>query len=155
VRAAIGDLCEVRGEGGSVEAEVVGLRGERTLLMPFARTVGLEVGARVVRVAAGARAEVGPALLGRVVDALGRPLDGRPLPRATVARPLHASPESPLVRKPIETPFSTSVRAIDGMLTMAKGQRIGIFAGGGVGKSTLLGMMVREARCDVAVVALV
>jgi FliI/YscN family ATPase len=89
-----------------------------------------------------------------VLDGLGRPIDGRPAPRTVQSRPLHAAPPSPLARAPIDTPLPTGVRAVDGMLTLGKGQRIGIFAGGGVGKSTLLGMMVKNAAVDVSVIAL-
>jgi flagellum-specific ATP synthase len=98
--------------------------------------------------------DVGDALLGRVLDGLGRPIDGRPAPQTWESRPLHAAPPSPLARAPIDTALPTGVRAVDAMLTLGKGQRIGIFAGGGVGKSTLLGMMVKNAAVDVAVVAL-
>jgi flagellum-specific ATP synthase len=147
----------LRGAGAAppVEAEVVGLRGDRTLLMPLSPVHGLSAGAPLRRVGHGARARVGAALLGRVVDGLGRPLDGRRAPELDAERPLHGVAVNPLRRRPIEEPVWVGVRAIDGALTLAKGQRIGIFAGGGVGKSTLLGMMVRNTVADVAVVALV
>lgn len=154
--ASIGDLYELHPrDAAPVEAEVVGLRGDRTLLMPLGPTHGLEVGTPLRRVGRAAYARVGRALLGRVVDGLGRPLDGRPLPRLEAERPLHGSRRNPLRRKPVDTPFHVGVRSIDGLLTMGRGQRIGIFAGGGVGKSSLLGMMVRNAQVDVAVVALI
>lgn len=155
-RASIGDLFELRPQGGpSLEAEVVGLRADRTLLMPLGQTQGLEVGTPLRRVGRAAHARVGLGLLGRVVDGLGRPLDGKPAPMLDAERPLHGSPRNPLRRRPVTDPMSVGVRAIDGLLTLGKGQRIGIFAGGGVGKSSLLGMMVRRARADVAVVALI
>ncbi|MCB9632454.1 MAG: FliI/YscN family ATPase [Sandaracinus sp.] len=156
-RAAIGDLWELRPEDGpAVEAEVVGLRGERTLLMPLGLTAGLEVGTPLRRLGRAARARVGRGLLGRVVDALGRPLDGGPPPVLEHERSLDGgAPRNPLQRRPVEEPFLVGVRAIDGMLTLGVGQRIGIFAGGGVGKSSLLGMMIRRAQADVAVVALI
>jgi flagellum-specific ATP synthase len=156
-RASIGDIYEVRSESGgpSLEAEVVGLRKDRTLLMPLGETHGLEVGAPLRRVGQSAYVPVGHALLGRVVDGLGRPLDGRELPRLDAERPLHGTTRNPLRRRPIEQPFYVGVRAIDAFLTMGEGQRIGIFAGGGVGKSSLLGMMVRNAQLDVAVIALI
>jgi flagellum-specific ATP synthase len=156
-RASIGDIYEVRsGNGGpSLQAEVVGLRKDRTLLMPLGETHGLEIGAPLRRVGQSAYVPVGQALLGRVVDGLGRPLDGRELPRLDAERPLHGTVRNPLRRRPIQHPFHVGVRAIDGFLTMGEGQRIGIFAGGGVGKSSLLGMMVRNAQLDVAVIALI
>ncbi|MEM9068649.1 MAG: FliI/YscN family ATPase [Myxococcota bacterium] len=156
-RASIGDLYQLRSRfGDRVDAEVVGIRGDRTLLMPLAATDGLEAGAPLRRVGRAAYAKVGDALLGRVVDALGRPLDGGPSLVLDEERPLDGGrPSNPLGRRPVEEPFFVGVRAIDGLLTMGVGQRIGIFAGGGVGKSSLLGMMVRSARADVAVIALV
>lgn len=156
-RASIGDIYEVRSESGgpSLEAEVVGLRRDHTLLMPLGETHGLEVGAPLRRVGQSAYVRVGQGLLGRVVDGLGRPLDGRELPRLDADRPLHGTARNPLRRRPIEHPFHVGVRAIDAFLTMGEGQRIGIFAGGGVGKSSLLGMMVRNATMDVAVIALI
>ena len=155
--ASLGDLYEVMpAQGERIEAEVVGLRGRRTLLMPLGPTHGLEAGAPLRRLGRGARAAVGDAMLGRVLDALGRPLDGRPMPQVDDLRVLDGGETpNPLARRPVETPFPVGVRAIDGLLTMGVGQRIGIFAGAGVGKSSLLGMMVRGAQCDVAVVALI
>lgn len=160
-RASLGDLYEIDAPGDRrVQAEVVALDGERTMLMALAEAAtgaggGLSVGARVRRAGRGSTTPVGDVLLGRVLDALGRPLDGKPPPRATQYRTLEAAPPSPLARRPIERPLRVGVRAIDGLLTIGEGQRLGIFAGGGVGKSTLLGMMVRNAAIDVAVVALV
>ncbi len=156
-RASLGDLYELRpSRGGPIEAEVVGLRGESTLLMPLGPIHGLEAGAPLRRMGRAAHAKVGDKLLGRVVDALGRPLDGKEPVDFEDERPLDGGrPRNPLRRRPVETPFPVGVRAIDGMLTLGVGQRIGIFAGGGVGKSSLLGMMVRSAEADVAVVALI
>lgn len=154
--ASLGDLYEVVSDGERVEAEVVGLRGARTLLMPLGPTHGLEAGAPLRRLGRGARAGVGDAMLGRVLDALGRPLDGDAPPPIDDERTLDGGETpNPLARRPVETPFPVGVRAIDGLLTMGVGQRIGIFAGAGVGKSSLLGMMVRGAEADVAVVALI
>ena len=156
LEASIGDVCSVaRSVGAPVEAEVVGLRHGHTLLMPLGTTEGLRVGASVRFVGKSAEVAVGDGLLGRVIDGLGRPLDDRSLPRLTGRAPLRGQPVSPLGRRPIDAPFEVGVRAIDGLLTMGRGQRIGIFAGGGVGKSSLLGMMVRRAKVDVAVIALV
>lgn len=156
VRASLGDLFELRPLGKApVMAEVVGLRGERTLLMPLGATAGLEMGTPLCRVGRNTKVPVGDALLGRVLDALGRPLDGKPAPWVEERRALDADPPHPLRRRPVHEAMPVGVRAIDGMLTMGVGQRIGVFAGGGVGKSTLLGMMVRRAQADVCVVALI
>jgi flagellum-specific ATP synthase len=156
LRASIGDLYRLRpADGPPIEAEVVGVRGPRTLLMALGATEGLEVGTPIRRVGRAAQAPVGDKLLGRVVDGLGRPLDGLPAPRLEHLQPLYERPVNPLLRRPIERPLPTGVRAMDGMLTLAEGQRLGIFAGGGVGKSSLLGMMVRRMQADVAVVALI
>jgi flagellum-specific ATP synthase len=156
-RASIGDLCLIGNPhaGVSVHAEVVGLRGEVALLMPLGDALGLSAGAPVVRIGRAAYAPVGEALLGRVVDGLGKPLDGKPPPELDAERSLYGVQHNPLNRQPVETPSWVGVRALDGLLTLGKGQRIGIFAGGGVGKSTLLGAMVRNCRADVAVVALI
>ncbi len=156
-RASIGDLCELRPVSGGrpIEAEVVGLRGDRTLLMPLGYTQGFEVGSPVRRVGRAGRAKVGDALLGRVIDGLGRPLDGLPAPDLDAELPLLGTRQNPLRRRPIDEPFWVGVRAVDTVLTMGRGQRIGIFAGGGVGKSSLLGMMIKQAQADVAVVGLI
>ena len=156
-RASIGDLYELRPLSGElpIEAEVVGVRGDHTLLMPLGDTHGLEVGSPLRRVGRAAYARVGRGLLGRVVDGLGRPIDGGGAMHLDTERPLHGLVRNPLKRRPIEEPFTVGVRAIDGLLTMGRGQRIGHVAGGGVGKSSLLGMMVRHAEADVAVVALI
>jgi len=155
-RASIGDLCQIGALGGpSVNAEVVGLRGDVLLMMPLGDAVGLSAGVPVRRIGRAAYAPVGEALLGRVVDGLGKPLDGRPKPELDHERPLHGTSHNPLNRKPVVEPSWVGVRALDGLLTLGKGQRIGIFAGGGVGKSTLLGAMVRNGKADVAVVALI
>jgi flagellum-specific ATP synthase len=156
-RASIGDLCVIGAphSGVTVHAEVVGLRGEVALLMPLGDALGLSAGAPVRRIGRAAYAAVGEALLGRVLDGLGRPLDGLPAPDLDAERSLYGVQHNPLNRQPVDTPTWVGVRAMDGLLTLGKGQRIGIFAGGGVGKSTLLGAMVRNCRADVAVVALI
>lgn len=155
-RASIGDLCQIGVPGGPcVHAEVVGLRNEVALLMPLGDALGLSSGSPVRRIGRAAYAPVGEGLLGRVVDGLGNPLDGKPMTDLEVERPLHGISHNPLNRKPVNEPSWVGVRALDGTLTLGKGQRIGIFAGGGVGKSTLLGAMVRNCKADVAVVALI
>ncbi|MDR1143243.1 MAG: FliI/YscN family ATPase [Spirochaetaceae bacterium] len=156
-QAVIGELCRIevpRGKG-VIQAEVVGLRKEVVQLMPYGDTAGIEVGSRVI--ASGRRLEVpvSKKLLGRVLDCMGRPLDGKGEIASRVRYPAAAPPPDPLKRKRITQRIATGVRAIDGLLAVGRGQRVGIFAGSGVGKSTLLGMIARNTNADVNVVALV
>lgn len=155
--AAVGDTYTLQTGPGrpDIEAEVVGLRGQRTLLMPLGGTQGLRIGTPLRRTGHAAYIPVGPALLGRVIDARGEVLDGEPPPRCQSEWPLYGPSVNPLQRRPVEERFPMGVRAIDGMLTVGEGQRLGIFAGAGVGKSTLLGMLVRSAQADVVVVGLI
>ena len=157
--AAIGETCTVRPDGPSsdqgVEAEVIGVRGETALLMPLGEAVGLRAGSLVERSDRADALPVGEGLLGRVVDAMGRPIDGKGPLTVPERQPLRADPPPPLDRQLIEEPLRTGVRAIDGMLTLAKGQRVGIFAGSGVGKSTLLGSIAARSEADVNVIALI
>jgi FliI/YscN family ATPase len=156
-RARIGELCELRGDGGRppLPLEVVGFRDGRVLLVPLGDTAGIRPGDRIVARGGVLSMPVGPTLLGRVIDGLGRPIDGRgPLLEAARA-PLRPAALNPLARDPVVAVIGTGVRAIDGMLTCGRGQRIGLFGGSGVGKSTLLGMMARGTEADVVVLALV
>jgi FliI/YscN family ATPase len=153
--AAMGDFCEIQLQSGAVRAQVVGFREGHVLLMPFEETTGLQLGDRVVTRAEAARVEVGPELLGRVLDGFGKPMDQGPALTNTALYPLYASPPGPLERVPIAEPLVTGVRAIDSLLPFGKGQRIGIFGGSGVGKSTLLGALARQNSADVSVVALI
>ena len=156
VRAATGERLEVKmGDGSSLALEVLGFRGGRLLAAPLGPTAGIQPGARVVKMAHGASAEVGEALLGRVIDAFGRPLDDRPAPVLDRHAPLVREPPSPFKRQPIHAALDTGVRVLDALLPLGRGQRVGLFAGTGVGKSTLLGMLCRRARADVVVVALI
>lgn len=152
--ARIGDLCWVDCGDSRVPCEVVGFRSGRTLLMPLGDLEGVAPGATVESSGACLRVPVGDALLGRAIDALGNPMDGRPL-QVDRTYPILASPPNPLERTMIKEPLATGVRAIDGMLTLGVGQRMGIFAGSGVGKSTLLGMIARNCKADVNVIALI
>ena len=160
-KAEIGELVAVwrthatRSGATPIAAEVVGFRDGRVLLLPLEAVEGLSVGAEVE--ATGRHLEVGcgPALLGRVLDGLGRPIDGRGPLVVQERRSAEAEAPPPLVREPISQPLSVGVRAIDGLLTCGRGQRLGIFAGSGVGKSTLLGMLCRHTAAQVAVVALI
>ncbi|MFB6278466.1 MAG: FliI/YscN family ATPase [Salinibacter sp.] len=157
--AAVGEMCHIHVNGGTstrtVRAEVVGVQEGTTVLMPMEETHGLQAGCLVRRSDQGMTVPAGPGLLGRVIDAGGRPIDGNgPLER-TEPKPIHRDPPSPLDRPLIDTPLNTGIRAIDAFLKMGKGQRTGIFSGSGVGKSTLLGMIARRAEADVNVIALI
>ena len=155
-QAAVGDRCEiVTSDDQHVEAEVVGFAGDRLFLMPTGDIHGLKPDARVLpRPRAGA-VPVGPKLLGRIVDGACQPLDGLgPIEAADHLR-LTGTPINPLARQPITQPLDVGVRAINGLLTVGRGQRIGLFAGSGVGKSVLLGMMARYTAADVIVVGLI
>jgi flagellum-specific ATP synthase len=156
-RARVGDLCELQGAPGepALTVEVVGFRDGRLLSVPLGGTIGIRAGDRIVARGSTAMLPVGESLLGRVVDGLGRPLDALGPVNASDEYPLHPPPLNPLARDPIVAPIGTGVRAIDAMLTCGRGQRLGLFGGSGVGKSTLLGMMARGTAADVAVIALV
>ncbi|MBM4015288.1 MAG: FliI/YscN family ATPase [Planctomycetes bacterium] len=151
----IGELCLVKGARGDVPVEIVGFHGERTTLLPLERLEGIADGAVVTATGAPFAAPVGDGLLGRVLDGLGRPLDGRGELRDVRHRPLIAAPPAAMSRPAIARRFETGVRSIDLLTTLGEGQRVGIFAGSGVGKSTLLGKILREAKADVTVLALI
>jgi flagellum-specific ATP synthase len=157
LNAETGEMCEIRVNHGRppILAEVVGFKQDRALLMPLGETAGIQPGTAVTAVHAPFTVPVGRELLGRVLDGLGRPLDGLgPLPTRRAILHDRTSPH-PLRRPPITKPLQTGIRAIDGLLTVGKGQRIGIFAGSGVGKSTLLGALARNTTSDVSVIALI
>jgi FliI/YscN family ATPase len=153
LRAAIGDLCAVHADGGRtlLPAEVVGFDGEDAVVLPLGEMQGVAPWDRVVSDHRALTVPTGNALLGRVLDALGRPLDGGPFPEGP-ARALGGRAPSPLERAPIDAPVETGVAAIDALLTCGKGQRIGIFAGSGVGKSTLLGQVAKSRAGAVNVI---
>jgi flagellar protein export ATPase FliI len=156
--ARIGDLCYIEPHGSHskvIEAEVVGFRGEKVLMMPLGEITGIRAGCLVRGTGECIRVPVGEGLLGRVLDGLGHPMDGLGDIDYETTYPIQASPPNALERRRIQDIFRTGVRAIDGLLTMGVGQRVGIFAGSGVGKSTLLGMIARKGQADVNVVALV
>ena len=154
--ARIGELCELQMNNGfTAMAEVTGLADECALLMPFDELEGLSLGARVVPLRRGHEVPVGDVLLGRVLNGFGYPIDDKGPLQTTDWRPVSSSSPEPLNRKPILKAFDTGVRAIDGLLTIGQGQRVGIFAPAGVGKSTLSAMMVRASVVDVCVIALI
>jgi flagellum-specific ATP synthase len=154
--AVIGSRCLVRQPGqADVEAEVVGFSGDFMSLMPIDPVHGLGPTARVLPLRHGALAPVGPGLLGRVLAGAGRPLDGKGPIRAERHVPLAGTPQNPLGRPPIREPLDVGVRSINSLLTVGRGQRLGLFAGSGVGKSVLLGMMTRYTAADVTVVGLI
>jgi flagellum-specific ATP synthase len=156
-RARVGEICELRRDDGEppLPLEVVGFREGLLLTVPLGTTTGIRPGDVIVARGGAATVPVGDALLGRVVDGLGRPIDGGGAVAATDEYPLIPPPLNPLDRDPVVTPIGTGVRAIDGMLTVGRGQRLGLFGGSGVGKSTLLGMMTRGTSADVTVIGLV
>jgi FliI/YscN family ATPase len=154
--AAIGDFCEVQTSGGRiVRTQVIGFRNGRVLSMPLEEIDGLQLSDTVTARSEDARVDVGIGLLGRVIDGFGKPMDGGPPIVAEDAYSLYGKPVSPMDREHITQPLVTGVRAIDGLLPCGKGQRIGIFGGSGVGKSTLLGSMSRHNSADVTVIAMI
>jgi flagellum-specific ATP synthase len=152
----LGELCRVTALSGerSVLAEVVGFHQTGVMLMPLGEMDGLHPGSSVHPLGRSFGVDVGPGLLGRILNGLGHPIDGKGKLDAEERVPLSAEPPNPLVREMVDTVLETGVRAIDGTLTFGRGQRVGIFAGSGVGKSTLLGMIARQAQADVNVIAL-
>jgi flagellum-specific ATP synthase len=153
---ALGELCMIGDPRGEhITAEVVGFRGERVLLMPLSEIEGIRPGTGVFPTRASLKVPVGEALQGRVLDALGNPLDGEGVIHALEHRPVHGRAPDPLRRQRVTEPLGSGVRAIDGLATVGKGQRMGIFSGSGVGKSTILGMIARHSEADVNVIALV
>jgi len=155
-RVAIGDRCQIQAAGGKiVEAEVVGFADARVYLMAIGSTHGLTPGARVVPSPRASEVPAGDALLGRVIDGAGQPIDGLGPLRSTAYVPLVGRPLNPLRRPIISEPLDVGIRAINSMLSVGRGQRMGLFAGSGVGKSVLLGMMTRHTEADVTVVGLI
>ncbi len=154
----VGDICEIRGRGpGYVRAEVVGFQGEEVMLMPLGELKGIGPDSEVIPTGKPLTVRAGDGLLGRVLNGIGEPMDGKgPLPtEGMVDWSVDRDCPDPYTRKRIEHPLSLGVRCIDGLLTVGEGQRIGLFAGSGVGKSTLMGQIARNATAELAVIALV
>jgi FliI/YscN family ATPase len=155
-QAAVGDFCEISTRSARViRTQVIGFRDGHVLSMPLEETDGLHLGDAIVTRTEDARMEAGPQLLGRVIDGFGRPLDGLGPVSGGEPYQLYAAPPGPLEREPITEALGTGIRAIDSLLTCGRGQRIGIFGGSGVGKSTLLGAMARSSQAAVSVIALI
>jgi len=154
--AFVGECCEIEDQAGEAHpAEVIGFRGSNVLSMPLETTEGIRFGDQVWSLGMKPEIQVGPALMGRVLNAQGMPIDGGPAPAVAAALPLDGFIRAPLDRVPISQPLGTGIRAIDALLTVGRGQRVGIFGGSGVGKSTLIGMMTRNTEAEVTVVGLV
>jgi len=153
---AVGSLCEIYPQGGEpIPAEVVGFRDNKTLLMPLGELRGVGLGSLIAVKREKATLGVGPAMLGRVIDGLGSPIDDQGPIMVHEEYPIYAQPVNPMKRKPIRKPLDLGIRAINGLLTCGEGQRVGIMAGSGVGKSTLLGMIARYTSADINVIALI
>ncbi|MGU1225776.1 flagellar protein export ATPase FliI [Pseudomonas aeruginosa] len=159
LQAAVGSRCNVINESGyhpvQVEAEVIGFSGSKVYLMPVGSLAGIAPGARVVPLPDTGRLPMGMSMLGRVLDGAGRALDGKGGMRAEDWVPMDGPTINPLKRHPISEPLDVGIRSINGLLTVGRGQRLGLFAGTGVGKSVLLGMMTRFTRADIIVVGLI
>lgn len=153
----VGELCELRDRSGALlqHAEVLGFSAEQALLMPFGDCTGLSRSTLVRGTGAALQVPVGPALLGRVVDVMGQPLDGRGPLRCSDRRSIQCAPPAPMERPMISRALATGVRCVDALLTLGEGQRMGVFAAAGTGKSTLMSMFARGAQCDVNVIALI
>ena len=153
----LGTVCDIYTEGGAhkITAEVLGFRDNQVLMMPLEEIRGIGPGCRVVARQQRAIIPVGPGLLGRVIDGLGNPIDNKGPIFVESEYPIYSAPINPLSRKRISQPLDLGIRALNGLLTVGCGQRIGIFSGSGVGKSVLLGMIARKTRADVNVIALI
>jgi len=152
----VGECCEIEDcEGVMHAAEVIGFRGANVLSMPLEKADGIRFGDHVFALGERPHVDVGDVLVGRILNGEGKPLDGATLSGPTVRCALESAPHNPLNRMPIRIPLGTGIRTIDSLLTVGRGQRVGIFGGSGVGKSTLIGMMTRNTEADISVIALV
>ncbi|MGM0600534.1 MAG: flagellar protein export ATPase FliI [Candidatus Rifleibacteriota bacterium] len=152
----VGDICQILTQQGPLPCEIVGFRRGSVLLMPLIHTEGIRQGSEVIPTGMPLTVPAGEELLGRLIDGLGHPVDDKgELPPSLPKVPINREPPNPFTRKRISEPLPTGVRSIDGLLTIGSGQRMGIFAGSGVGKSTLMGMICRSSQADINVVALI
>lgn len=152
----IGGLCSIMNDQGQeIKAEVVGFKQEKALLMPYGDIRGISLGSRIIPVSASPMVKVSDQLLGRVIDGMGIPIDGKGPIEATTEYYLYGKPVGPMERKPIREPLDVGVAAINSMITLGKGQRVAIMAGSGVGKSVLMAMMTKHTSADVVVIGLV
>lgn len=157
LKSSIGEMCKIisRNEEVTIDAEIVGFKEGKALLMPLGDLRGIGPGAKVIATNEEFKVPVGLQLLGRVVDGLGRPIDDKGPLKTKEYYSVYNKPSDPISRKKVEFPVATGIRSIDGALTIGKGQRMGIFSGSGVGKSTTLGMIARNTSADINVIALI
>lgn len=154
-KAGMGEMVYIENDHGYIPAEVVGFKENKTLLMPLGSMSGVAPGKLIISSGTSLKAKVGPGIIGRVLNGLSEPLDEKGELEWEKEYPLYEEPPHPLKRKKIEEPLSLGIKAIDGLLTCGNGQRLGIFSGSGVGKSTLLGMIARNSSADINVIALI
>lgn len=154
-QVSMGEICVIKGEERDIKAEVVGFKDSKVLLMPLGEMVGIGPGQPIFSTGEVLQVKVGDQLLGRALDGLGRPIDGKPPVDSDKFYPVQNDAPQPLSRNRIKDYLQMGVKVIDGLLTIGKGQRVGIFAGSGVGKSTLLGMIARNTKADINVIALI
>lgn len=156
IEASVGEICLVRNGGSTILlAEVMGFKGDKLYLMPLGDLSGINLGALIVPTGGKLSVRVGDSLRGRVLDGIGRVMDGGQIGGLEQEMPLTASPPNPLSRLSIDKVFETGIKAVDGLLTCGQGQRLGIFSGSGVGKSTLLGMLAKNSSADINVIGLI
>ncbi len=157
LKAAIGELCKIvsKNEEVTIDAEIVGFKEGKALLMPLGELRGIGPGAKIISAEQEFMVPVGEDLLGRILDGLGRPIDNKGPLKTKKFYSVYRSPSDPITRKKVESPIATGIRAIDSCLTIGKGQRIGIFSGSGIGKSVTLGMIARNTSADINVIALI
>ena len=156
LRCSMGEMCQIiKSDGSYVDAEVVGFKNDNVLLMPFQETVGIAPGSRVRLHPKPFSVKVGPQILGRILDGMGNPIDMLGPLNTKIKQPVYNKPPDPLQRKSVSEVMETGIRSIDGFTTIGKGQRMGIFAGSGVGKSVLLSLLAKQSKADVNVIALI